>query len=292
MNRTIGDFYSILFDLYEGICWTKEQYGTTVREFNFGTTENFFCINPLFINEDRERPDSAVGRRADANVSCFRNILIEIDCMSLPGQQKYIDELKMPYSTKVFSGGKSFHYIISLEQPCADIEEYRELVFRVLQKVDKADKTAKNPSRLSRAPGAMRDNYCQSLHYVGARISRAALEDWLGPAPIKAPVPKSLTAGALKPTLSIFTKYFLRYGAEEGKWNAGLFKAVCDMVRCGLTEPEISIRLESITGSLTRADRKTIKSALHKASYDAQVQLQSPGAPVLNQSVLLRDEED
>lgn len=271
----MNKFYKLLFEPYEGVCWAKEPYGTTVSNMDYMgyPEENFFAINPLHLTKDLERPDSGTGRRADCNVSCFRNILIEIDSMPVSEQMKYIGDLHMPHSTCVYSGGKSMHFIISLSEPCVDIEDYRELVYRVLAKVPAADKTTKNPSRLSRAPGAMRGNYCQNLQYVRSRVSRAELETWLGPAPYKAPESyyDQVQATGLKPTFSIFTKYFLRYGAEPGKWNAALFNATCDMVRCNLTEPEISIRLEAITGRLTRADRKTIKSAVQRASRDVRV---------------------
>lgn len=274
MNHTITDFYNLLFNPGEGVCWTEKPYGTRVWPVSYYPAydrENFFCINPLHLQADAEYPDREGGRRADCNVTAFRNILLEIDSMHWADQQIYMDELGVPYSTQVYSGGKSMHFIISLEEPCKDIEEYRELVFRILQKVDKADKTTKNPSRLSRAPGAMRGNYAQSLLYVGERITKAKLDAWLGPAPVKASVVKSSTEPGLKPTFSIFTKYFLKYGAEPGSWNACLYKATCDMVRCGLTEPAISDMLIEITGRLDRADKKTIKSAIRVANRDLLV---------------------
>lgn len=63
----------------------------------------------------------------------------------------------------------------------------------------------------------------------------------------------------IKPQLD--TLAFLQFGAPEGQWNIGLFKAAADLYRCGLSKDEIRERLEAISGYLDHKDNQTIASA-------------------------------
>ena len=55
---------------------------------------------------------------------------------------------------------------------------------------------------------------------------------------------------------------FLRFGAPEGQWNIGLFKAAADLSRCGTPPDKIIEMLESVSGYLDSKDTQTIRSAL------------------------------
>ncbi len=234
----ITKFWDVLFDKNERTCFTSDVYGTTIYTpymDNYGETMNlqFFCINPLMI------------MRKDSSVTSFRNILIEIDKMPIGMQELYIDRIGMPYSTCTFSGNKSMHFIISLEEPCKDIKEYKALVKRVLDKVEYADKSTSNPSRLSRTPKAIRDNgNLQSLLSVGRRITREELEKFIGPDlkseehnPI-VKMPKQ-TGENRRRILPVRVLAFMEYGAEEGGRNRALFTNACELFRANYEADEI-----------------------------------------------------
>jgi len=255
-----SDLFLLLFDAEDGICLSENLYGTTVYHVDNippkpDTAYQYFSINGL------------KGKRSDANVTCFRNILLEFDNMPLRDQMKLLESI--PKSTIVFSGGKSYHAIISLETPCKDRAEYNKLVKRIYDKVPGVDKQTKNPSRFSRTPEAIRDNGVkQDLIYIGCRITDAELEMWLGPAPEeKKPeyVEVPVATGRL---LKASTMYFLAYGAENGSWNKEIFMATLDMTRAGIADSEIYERLYKITGKLDASDHRTIKSALYTAKKE------------------------
>lgn len=248
-------FWETLFDETEGVCVTATPYGTqmNMRGYVMHTNDNYFCINPL------------IGSRKDDNVGVLRNILVEMDNLPLDEQETAL--LGMPYTTKVFSGNKSFHYIISLLEPCHNRAEYDALVYRIYKKLaPNVDKANKNPSRLSRVPNAMRDNYRQTLFRVGPRVPKIEILTWLGPEEVVAPRPAPVSR--LKKVLHPETSYFLAFGASEGFWNPSLFKAVCDMTRAGFDLEGIFIACENITGHLDSKDRSTIRSAYKKATGD------------------------
>lgn len=254
------EFLTILFDHNDSTCFSDTPRGTKIGPLKYGTTTAFFSINPM----------DPANSRADSSVLKYRNILVEMDKMVLDLQDQYISEIGMPYSTAVFSGKKSIHYIISLDQPVATEQEYRALVKRVYKAVgnDYVDQSCKNPSRFSRFPGHIRSDTGkeQKLLFVGTRVPLSTLEVWLEKrgAP-KEEVWENLTPeprSAFKNPSRLYgsTKNFLMYGVKES-WNIALFKAAADLCRCGYTEEEATGELLKITGTLDFTDRKTIGSA-------------------------------
>ena len=243
MSHSTLNFIRTIFDPDERICTTNTPYGTEIK---YNPNDQYFCINPL------------IGPRKDANVTVYRNILLEFD--KVDRRQQWEISTTIPYTTMVWSGGKSYHFIISLNSPLESKQEYDAIVARIYAKVPDADPANKNPSRLSRLGGATRDNgEKQQIVHIGERISRQLLEDWLGPAP-EAPKPKRRQPGMRK-LMSQKTIYFLAYGVQEGYWNATLFSSACDLVRCGYDADEIADLISSINGYITKADKRTIESA-------------------------------
>jgi hypothetical protein len=171
-----SQFFRLLFDPGFSTCLTDDKYGTDVFELplKFYSTE-FFSINAL--------KDS----RLDANVTCFRNFLIEFDEGS---QEEHLEAMvNVPHSTAVYSGGKSTHFIISLEDPLYDAREYKEIAIRIHLLLDgKADPSTKNPSRLSRTPDVLRKDTgkIQDLLFIGQRIENKVLFDMLPDLPANA----------------------------------------------------------------------------------------------------------
>lgn len=216
-------FWKTLFDKEERTCFAATIYGTGLLDVNIGAQipSQFFSINPMQAS------------RKDENVTQFRNILLEFDIGS-PAEQ--LEKLKgVPYSTLVWSGGKSHHAIISLDESCKTRLEYDRLVRRVYKKVPGVDKAVKNPSRLSRVPGVVRDNgSMQTLVDVVCRRTASELADWLGPVQEQAEPAEQRRSLAL----SGWTTYFIMFGAEQGSRSNSVFRAACDMLRHGYTEQQ------------------------------------------------------
>lgn len=257
------NFLSCLFDIEEATCFGRFPKDIHIQKIlsNDGFAA-FFSINPM--DPTKTRSDSAVTK--------YRNILVEMDKMPLEQQDQHITEIGMPYSTAVYSGSKSIHYIISLEEELADEQIYRSFVKRVYRAVgmEYVDQTCKNPSRFSRLPGHIREETEkeQKLLVVNKRVPNGELEEWLLSRGIK---PEEVWDNLTPEARSDFknpgrlyagTKNFLLYGAQKGEWNARIFKAAADMYRCGFNEEEIFNELIKVTGTLDFSDRKTIESAI------------------------------
>lgn len=255
-------FLSALFNLDEATCFSTSPKGTKIIPVELSNNNfAFFSINPM----------SETNTRADSSVTKYRNILIEMDKVTLSKQDQIITEIGMPYTTAVFSGSKSIHYIISLEQELPDEQSYRGLVKRVYKAVgnELVDQSCRNPSRFSRMPGHTRldTGREQQLLAVNPRVSNETLEKWLisrGAPPEEmwenlTPEPRSTFKN--RGRLYASTKNFLMYGAEQGQWNPKIFKAAADLCRCGFTLEEANEELKKVTGKLDFSDCRTIESA-------------------------------
>ena len=112
------------------------------------------------------------------NVTDFRYALVESDAMDLEQQNALIRELELPVAALVFSGKKSLHAIVKIE--AADYREYRqrvEYLYNICKKNGlKLDTQNKNPSRLSRMPGVIRNGKKQFL--VDTNIGKESWEEW------------------------------------------------------------------------------------------------------------------
>lgn len=96
------------------------------------------------------------GFRFDENCTAYRNFLVEVDYGPLKEQLAYIRKLGLPYSACVFSGNKSLHFLVSLDQDLPSENVYRHFSEWILNVVSMADQKTKNPSRSIRIPGAWR----------------------------------------------------------------------------------------------------------------------------------------
>lgn len=244
------NFYEVLFEPDELVCWSYDLYGTnlfSVSEASF-IGANFFSINPL------------TKKRSDANVTALRNILVEFDSGTISEQQELLRQCGLPYSTLVYSGGKSLHAIISLNQPICTEAYYRAIVKKIYKKLPTADQKTFNPSRFSRAPGAIRENGKeQKLYEVKGRVPLNDLLAWIGPIePINHP-PQLIRSDKLLP---IRVKAFLKYGAPEGLRNATLFNNACEMFRAGFEEAEV---IDLVLNSALDLPHKEIMTCIRSA---------------------------
>lgn len=112
------------------------------------------------------------------NVTEFRYALVESDNMDIDHQNAIIRKLELPVACLVHSGGKSLHAIVKIE--AANYDEYRKRVdylYTVLKKNGlNVDTQNRNPSRLSRMPGVMRNGNKQFL--VDTNIGKESWKEW------------------------------------------------------------------------------------------------------------------
>jgi hypothetical protein len=181
----------------------------------------FLAINP--IN----------GFRNDKNVTALRSFMIELDYGSLAEQFAYIEESKLPFSTCVYSGNKSLHFGIALDEPCNHISTWRQINQWILNVLTKADQQNKNPSRCIRFPGNIRKDGKQEEQVLlcnHGRVPRERLNSWLQKHFDKAPKPKikKLPKGELNINTSLprWVKKHFKNGIEIER-NVTWFNIAC-----------------------------------------------------------------
>ena len=144
------------------------------------------------------------GFRRDENVTSFRSFLVELDDGGIVEQKRYIEQMNMPYSICIFSGNKSLHYGIVLENDLPDYNTWKYINKWVLNIMQRADQQTLNPTRSIRFPNHMRKDdkqRKQALVFCGKRIKNEDLYIWLNkfpeqkPQPVKKNVPKSPNFG-------------------------------------------------------------------------------------------------
>lgn len=97
------------------------------------------------------------GFRNDENCTAYRSFLVEMDDGPLKEQLAYIKRIGLPYSAVVFSGGKSLHFLITLDRDLPSEKVYRTFSEWILAVANMADDKTKNPSRGLRIPGHYRE---------------------------------------------------------------------------------------------------------------------------------------
>ena len=158
-NRKVSELLDSLEKYPDDLAYTvgdwKEECGAWIR------------INPL----------DGQGVKNE-NVAAFRYALVESDTMPLEEQENMYRRLALPIAALVYSGGKSLHAIVRIEAP--NNEVYRERVqflYSYLKtKGMEIDQANKNPSRLSRMPGATRNGKIQALK--ATNIGMPSWEAW------------------------------------------------------------------------------------------------------------------
>lgn len=116
----------------------------------------------------------------DSDVADCRHCLIEADTLPKNEQLQKLRDLKIPCVAIVDSGGKSVHAIVKIDAK-NDVNLFRERVENLHRYLElrgfPADKACKNPSRLSRMPGAFRNGVEQKL--IEANPNALSWPRWL-----------------------------------------------------------------------------------------------------------------
>lgn len=192
--------FSLLFAQDDHICY-GDEFATKVRPLPSSRVYSpFYAINPLAAKTDhvklsdgRIKATSGIGRRSDLNVTKFQNFLFEMDNLPLDEQLALLTSLGTIFASINWSGGKSYHAVISLAVPLAapvhtteGVEQYKQtwraMAASLESKLGKAgnfDRSCQNPSRLSRTPGGFRNGVEQKLVFVGKLLDESGLEELL-----------------------------------------------------------------------------------------------------------------
>jgi hypothetical protein len=270
------DFLNVLFDEGELTCFAKDAKGTRVYSaLTPPAGAEFFCINPLDSkdnNPTQEWHSAHSPRRADCNVTKFRNILIEMDNIELEVQLNLIKESGLPFTTAVYSGGKSIHFIISLETALTSKDEYTALVCKVYKALNfirpgAVDKANKNPSRLSRLANSLRKDKIkiQKLLVLGSRVKNKILLDWIEEncpqEVLERPISKTTAIYNNNGRLSPWARNVLMGGVQAGERNVTCFRLACEFAKLGMDSNEAFGTIASITDLPKEELKATIKSA-------------------------------
>lgn len=125
-------------------------------------------------NPCAEKGSGANGAITDSDIMDHRFLLLESDVLALEQQLMLLSKLKLPISLVLLSGGLSAHAWVRLGAKNAN--DYAQLARRVISALAPfgIDQANKNPSRLSRLPGAIR--------MIGAKVADGFQKVlWLNP---------------------------------------------------------------------------------------------------------------
>jgi RecA-family ATPase len=126
---------------------------------------NFIAVNPID------------GGIADSSVTDYRHCLVEFDDEPLDKQWALIEQSLLPVSVVIYSGGKSLHAWVKVNAETREQYDRRvELVYECFSNYE-LDTKNKNPSRLSRLPGAERGDRTQDL--LAVNIGLPSWDNWL-----------------------------------------------------------------------------------------------------------------
>ncbi len=277
-------FYECLFDKEELTVHGDNKFATKpTQAISNGIKElkPFFVINPI-------KPGYT---RSIDGVKHFRNFMFEIDedmdknPVPLEKQQEIIQAAQFPWSTCVYSGGKSLHWILSLEEPVEDASEYRmwwKMMEAILNKTAKElgynlkfDPNVKDPSRFSRAAGSVRMDVnpkaIQELRGVSGRKSQHLVMQWFDQHGVKfedfAPKPTQFEIGKINEDakdhekFEFIQKQLMKNQAYQPGHNANSWQFTFARLarRCGIDEALVRFQLSNICGEVDHRD--PVKSA-------------------------------
>lgn len=158
-DRTAGQ---LIKELYQ----CKGDIGSVIGDYN-SEVGAWIRFNPLDGKDVKNE-----------NVTEFRYALVESDTMDISAQKAIITELELPVAALVYSGKKSLHAIVKID--ASTYEEYKKRVdylYNVCNKNGlKLDIQNRNPSRLSRMPGVMRNGKKQYL--LDTNIGKENWNEW------------------------------------------------------------------------------------------------------------------
>jgi hypothetical protein len=200
LSQPQSDFLKLFFREGEHICVTPYKFAyksVAVKDMDsdilalegMGKQEGkTFYYHPTQINGISVNP--CQGERQMSNVTSYRNFMIEMDGMDLFDQKLYVDTMRMPYNCCIFSGNKSLHFGISLDQDLPNAGLWNDIMVWILNIMDKADQTAKDSVRSIRFPDNIRKDSGKKQTMIEFNPKPTSLEkliEWLNQYPDKNP---------------------------------------------------------------------------------------------------------
>jgi RecA-family ATPase len=142
------------------------KFWNRAREEKHGV---YFCVNPLGKTSDQ---------RLTENIADFRYALIEFDSIPREHQYQIIQQSRIPCKVVTDSGGKSIHAIVKIN--ARNLNEYRERVGMLMEHFREygVDPKTKDPTRLSRLPGCVREDTDGEQKLLNLDIGFETFEEW------------------------------------------------------------------------------------------------------------------
>ena len=155
----------------------RDDWMRSIRDHGAPQSEAGVWIRP---NPVKRHGTGKNGASCDCDVTSYRFCLLESDDLPLDLQLSLWARLPLPVAAIIDSGGRSAHAWVKID--CCSAEEYVSIVGRIYSQLLRfgIDPGNKNPSRLSRLPGAQRQ--------IGKRGDGAQRLLYLDPEPREAPI--------------------------------------------------------------------------------------------------------
>jgi hypothetical protein len=252
LHSTGVQLLNLMFRPGETICVSPNQFAYHSMPLENAMSDKVTLLSPNpkvpieYVHSDQllfVALNPIEGFRNDINCKAYRNFLIEMDIGPLKDQMDYIKEIEMPYSACVFSGGKSLHFLISLDTDLPNAEIYRKFAVWTLSIATLSDQNCQNPSRSIRVPGAEREpGKFQRLVEIKGPVKLSDFAAWLGRYPHLKPKekekrPRSENADfdRLKP----WVVQRLQSGLDPTKGrNKQWFSIACEFALAGYNEDD------------------------------------------------------
>ena len=196
-SAMLEEYLRVLFDDSEFVGYTTESYESDGRRV---PTKGHYSRTAGELRQALARTDDIADVVGDwdadtgawirfnpldgkgvgnANVTEYRYALVESDSLDVDRQLPMIEAMNLPCAAIVSSAGKSVHAIVRIDAG-NDYTLYRKRVERLYaycrQHGFEPDAQNKNPSRLSRLPGATRRGVTQAL--LGTNVGAESWDAW------------------------------------------------------------------------------------------------------------------
>lgn len=288
MNDLYGDFdlarlLNLMFNPGETVCSSSTVYASESKQQSEVTTdEALLAVNP--IN----------GWKCVAGVTAFRTLLVEVDppewdslewsekLECLRKQYDYIANSGLPFSACIYSGNKSYHFLLVMDRPFESQEDYRFHFRWVANILPAIDRQTGSGIHSVRVPGHVRKEtgQLQRLKEIRGRIERSDLLDFLNKHPSAKPVEIKMCTTRLPQAehsplapgeygrLSGRTLFFLATGADKGYWHEEFRLAVKDLKAQGYSREDAHALLERIEGHLDETSRSQLRYGYDNSNWE------------------------
>ena len=147
----------------------RDDWMRSIRDHGAPQSEAGAWIRP---NPVKQHGTGKNGASCDSDVTSYRFCLLESDDLPLDLQLSLWARLPLPIAAIIDSGGRSVHAWVMLN--CSTAEEYQAKVNRIYTLLARFGicQNNKNPSRLSRLPGAQRADRKARRRRTTASLSR------------------------------------------------------------------------------------------------------------------------